>query len=60
MSAALLATPLVGSLRNERRRGLEPGQQVHNAGRPFPLRPRAGRVEEVELAIDLPSAWSRG
>jgi serine phosphatase RsbU (regulator of sigma subunit) len=87
VSAALLATLLVGSLRNERRRGLDLGQQVHNAdaalamhaapgqfvtgqvmrvdlhtghaqivnaGHPFPLRLRDGRVEEVELAIDLP------
>jgi len=87
VSAALLATLLVGSLRNERRRGLDlrqqvynadaalaehaaPGQfvtgqvmrvdlptghaQIVNAGHPFPLRLRDGRVEEVELAIDLP------
>jgi serine phosphatase RsbU (regulator of sigma subunit) len=87
VSASLLATLLVGSLRNERRRGSSlgeqavnanaalcanaaPGQfvtgqvvrvdldsgraQIVNAGHPFPLRLRAGRVEEIELAIDLP------
>jgi serine phosphatase RsbU (regulator of sigma subunit) len=87
VSAALLATLLVGSLRNERRRGVPLGQQVHNAdaalaehaapgqfvtgqvmrvdlrtgraqivnaGHPFPLRLRDGRVQEVELAVDLP------
>jgi serine phosphatase RsbU (regulator of sigma subunit) len=87
VGAALLATLLVGSLRNERRRGLPlgeqavnanaallahaaPGQfvtgqvlrvdlgsgraQIVNAGHPCPLRLRAGRVEEIELAIDLP------
>ena len=87
VGAALLATLLVGSLRNERRRGLPLAEQVHNAdaalaqhagpgqfvtgqvvqvdletglaqivnaGHPFPLRLREGRVEEVELAIDLP------
>jgi serine phosphatase RsbU (regulator of sigma subunit) len=32
VSAALLATLLVGSLRNERRRGLPLGEQLHNAG----------------------------
>jgi serine phosphatase RsbU (regulator of sigma subunit) len=85
--AALLATLLVGALRNGRRRGLglleqaryandalaenaPPGQFVTgqlvrvdlhtasarlvNAGHPFPLRLRAGRVSEVELAIDPP------
>ncbi|WP_138735224.1 PP2C family protein-serine/threonine phosphatase [Modestobacter excelsi] len=87
VSASLLATLLVGSLRNERRRGValdeqvrnadlamavnvEPGQfvtgqvmrvdlhtghaQIVNAGHPLPLRLRDGRVEEVELAVDLP------
>jgi serine phosphatase RsbU (regulator of sigma subunit) len=87
VSASLLATLLVGSLRNERRRGLplaeqvgnadralaehaEAGQfvtgqvlrvdlhtgraQIVNAGHPLPLRLRDGRVEEVELAVDLP------
>jgi hypothetical protein len=54
VSAALLATLLVGSLRNERRRGVDLGQQVHNAGHPFPLRLRDGKVQEVELLIDLP------
>ncbi|SEO91803.1 Serine phosphatase RsbU, regulator of sigma subunit [Trujillonella endophytica] len=85
--AALLATLLVGGLRNGRRRGMDlaeqaayagralaaeatPGQfvtgqllrvdlrtaaaQIVNAGHPFPLRLRDGRVEEVELAIDPP------
>ena len=87
VGAALLATLLVGSLRNERRRGLALGDQVRNAdaalaehaapgqfvtgqvmrvdlttgraqivnaGHPLPLRLRDGRVEEVELAVDLP------
>ena len=87
VGAALLATLLVGSLRNERRRGLGLGEQTRNAndalaahsasgqfvtgqvmrvdlhthearivnaGHPLPLRLRAGRVEEVDLAIDLP------
>ncbi|MGY1642545.1 PP2C family protein-serine/threonine phosphatase [Geodermatophilus sp. SYSU D00703] len=85
--ASLLATLLVGGLRNGRRRGMDlleqaryandalaenaaPGQFVTgqlvrvdlrtgaartiNAGHPFPLRLRAGRVSEVTLAIDLP------
>jgi serine phosphatase RsbU (regulator of sigma subunit) len=85
--AALLATLLVGALRNGRRRGLDlaaqaayaddalateapPGQfvtgqlmridlrtataQVVNAGHPFPLRLRDGRVEEVRLEVDPP------
>jgi serine phosphatase RsbU (regulator of sigma subunit) len=93
VGAALLATLLVGSLRNERRRGLPlgeqavnanaallahaaPGQfvtgqvmrvdlgtgqaQIVNAGHPCPLRLRAGRVEEVELAIDLPFGVQEG
>jgi len=87
VGAALLATLLVGSLRNERRRGsslaeqtananaalithsasgqfvtgqvlrvdlAEETAQIVNAGHPFPLRLRDGRVEEVELAIDMP------
>ena len=87
MPAALLATLLVGALRNGRRRGFDlagqaayagealaaeapPGQfvtgqllridlptgtaRVVNAGHPFPLRLRDGRVEEVELEIDAP------
>jgi serine phosphatase RsbU (regulator of sigma subunit) len=91
--AALLATLLVGSLRNERRRGVGLGEQtanandavdahsapgqfvtgqvlrvdletqqasIVNAGHPFPLRLRDGRVEEVELAIDLPFGVRRG
>ncbi|MCZ2850110.1 PP2C family protein-serine/threonine phosphatase [Modestobacter sp. VKM Ac-2978] len=93
VGAALLATLLVGSLRNERRRGLglgdqtgnandavtahsAPGEfvtgqvmrvdlhtqeaQIVNAGHPFPLRLRDGRVEEVELAIDLPFGVQAG
>ncbi|MBB3085981.1 PP2C family protein-serine/threonine phosphatase [Geodermatophilus sabuli] len=85
--AALLATLLVGGLRNGRRRGLDllgqaryandalaenaaPGEFVTgqlvridlrtatahlvNAGHPFPLRLRGGRVSEIELAIDAP------
>lgn len=87
VSAALLATLLVGGLRNGRRRGLSlaeqasyandslaenaaPGQFVTgqllrldlatgrativNAGHPFPLRLRDGRVEEIELSIEPP------
>ena len=87
VSAALLATLLVGSLRNARRRGLDleaqarfanaslaehapPGQfvtgqlmrvdlqhgsaSIVNAGHPFPLRLRDGRVEEVELRVEAP------
>jgi serine phosphatase RsbU (regulator of sigma subunit) len=93
VGAALLATLLVGSLRNERRRGLGLGDQagnandaltahsasgqfvtgqvmrvdlhtreaqIVNAGHPFPLRLRAGRVEEIELAIDLPFGIETG
>ena len=87
VEAALLATLLVGSLRNGRRRGLSlldqagtandalaahtragefvTGQLLRvdlrsgtatiiNAGHPLPLRLRNGRVEEVNLDIDLP------
>jgi serine phosphatase RsbU (regulator of sigma subunit) len=87
VGAALLATLLIGSLRNERRAGRSLGEQVDranaaliahaahgqfvtgqvlrvdlgsgraqvvNAGHPFPLRLRAGRVEDVALEIDLP------
>jgi serine phosphatase RsbU (regulator of sigma subunit) len=87
VAAALLATLLVGGLRNGRRRGLDLGEQARNAndalvahspagqfvtgqlmridlhtssatiinaGHPFPLRLREGRVEEIELAIDIP------
>ncbi len=87
VAAAVLATVLVGSLRNERRRGVDLGTQVRNsndaliahssvgqfvtgqvlhvdldsgaativnAGHPYPLRMRGGRVEEVELQADLP------
>jgi serine phosphatase RsbU (regulator of sigma subunit) len=87
VAAALLATLLVGSLRNERRRGAGLAEQtanandavathaapglfvtgqvlridlqsetarIVNAGHPLPLRLRSGRVEEVELSVDLP------
>jgi serine phosphatase RsbU (regulator of sigma subunit) len=87
VAASLLATLLVGSLRNGRRRGMDLGEQARNAndalvehssvgqfvtgqlmridlntssatiinaGHPFPLRLRRGRVEEIELAIDYP------
>lgn len=87
VSAALLATLLVGGLRNARRKGMSlaeqasyandslaenstPGQFVTgqllrldlatgaativNAGHPFPLRLRDGRVEEIELRIEAP------
>lgn len=85
--AAMLATLLVSSLRNGRRRALDlleqaatandalvahsgtgdfvTGQLVRidrhratmsiiNAGHPFPFRVRAGVVEQIELAIDMP------
>jgi serine phosphatase RsbU (regulator of sigma subunit) len=87
VSAALLATLLVGSLRNGRRKGLDLGEQagyandslaenapagqfvtgqlmrvdlhsgtatIVNAGHPFPLRLRNGKVEEIELRIEPP------
>jgi serine phosphatase RsbU (regulator of sigma subunit) len=87
VAAALLATLLVGSLRNGRRKGLDlagqaayandslaenagPGQFVTgqllrvdletgtagiiNAGHPFPLRLRDGKVDELELRIEPP------
>jgi serine phosphatase RsbU (regulator of sigma subunit) len=87
VAAALLATLLVGSLRNGRRKGLDLGAQARyandslaenaaagqfvtgqlmrvdlssgtaaivNAGHPFPLRLRNGRVEELELRIEAP------
>jgi serine phosphatase RsbU (regulator of sigma subunit) len=87
VAAALLATLLVGGLRNGRRKGLDLAEQVRyandslaenappgqfvtgqvmrvdlhagtasivNAGHPFPLRLRAGRVEEVALRIEPP------
>jgi serine phosphatase RsbU (regulator of sigma subunit) len=93
VNAAMLATVLVGSLRNGRRRGaglLEQaaaandalaahsstgqfvtGQLVRvdrrtataelvNAGHPFPLRLRDGRVEELELEIDMPFGLEPG
>jgi serine phosphatase RsbU (regulator of sigma subunit) len=87
VNAALLATVLVSSLRNGRRRGLDLAEQVAaandalaahsplgefvtgqavrvdldtgtttvvNAGHPFPILVRDGRVAEVPLHIDLP------
>jgi serine phosphatase RsbU (regulator of sigma subunit) len=93
VAAALLATVLVSSLRNERRRGVDldrqlrnandalvanstvgqfaTGQVMHvdladgaativNAGHPFPLRLRHGRVEEIALEIDLPFGLQAG
>jgi serine phosphatase RsbU (regulator of sigma subunit) len=87
VAAALLATLLVGGLRNGRRKGLDLAEQVRyandslaenappgqfvtgqvmrvdlhagtasivNAGHPFPLRLRNGRVEEVQLRIEAP------
>lgn len=87
VAAALLATLLVGGLRNGRRKGLDlagqaryandclvenaaPGQFVTgqllrvdlatgtagfvNAGHPYPLRLRNGRVEEIEMRIEPP------
>jgi serine phosphatase RsbU (regulator of sigma subunit) len=87
VTAALLATLLVGGLRNGRRRGLDLARQAEyagdalkenardgdfvtgqvaridlrtgtavivNAGHPFPLRLRDGRVTEIELDIDVP------
>jgi serine phosphatase RsbU (regulator of sigma subunit) len=93
VNAATLATVLVGSLRNGRRRGADlldqaatandalaahstvgqfvTGQLLRvdrrtatatliNAGHPWPLRLRAGRVEEIELDIDLPFGLQAG
>jgi serine phosphatase RsbU (regulator of sigma subunit) len=93
VSAAMLATMLVGSLRNERRRGADLGQQVRNAndalaehapdgefvtgqvlhidlnsgtativnaGHEPPLRMRQGRVDVVELEVDLPFGLDPG
>jgi serine phosphatase RsbU (regulator of sigma subunit) len=87
VAAALLATLLVGGLRNGRRRGMDLGEQARyandalvenagpgqfvtgqlmridldtgtagiiNAGHPFPLRLRDGRVEEIPLRIEAP------
>ena len=87
VSAALLATLLVGALRNGRRAGMDLGEQARyandslaenappgqfvtgqlmrvdlaagtasivNAGHPFPLRLRDGKVEEVRLRIEPP------
>lgn len=91
--AALLATVLVGSLRNSRRRDMELARQAQiandalarhsavgdfvtgqlvrvvlataelaivNAGHPFPFRVRDGRVEQLELAIDMPFGIAPG
>jgi serine phosphatase RsbU (regulator of sigma subunit) len=93
VQAALLATLLVASLRNGRRRGLSLAEQasranddlaanteagnfvtgqllridlhsgaatIINAGHPLPLRLRQGRVEEVQLDIDLPFGLEAG
>jgi serine phosphatase RsbU (regulator of sigma subunit) len=93
VNAAMLATVLVGSLRNGRRRGADLADQaatandalvahsgvgdfvtgqllrvdrrtatatIVNAGHPFPLRLRDGRVEEIELDIDLPFGLEAG
>ncbi|MCO1658672.1 PP2C family protein-serine/threonine phosphatase [Pseudonocardia humida] len=93
VNAATLATILVASLRNGRRRGADlldqaatandalaahstvgqfvTGQLVRvdratatatfvNAGHPFPLRLRDGRVEEIELDIDMPFGLEPG
>ena len=87
VSAALVATLLVGALRNGRRRGLVLAEQARsandalaenapagqfvtgqlmrvdlrtgkaaivNAGHPFPLRLRDGKVEEIDLRIEPP------
>jgi serine phosphatase RsbU (regulator of sigma subunit) len=87
VAAALLATLLVGGLRNGRRKGLDLGAQARyandalaanappgqfvtgqlmrvdlhaetaaivNAGHPFPLRLRNGKVEELQLRIEPP------
>ena len=93
VEAAMLATVLVGALRNARRAGMDlrsqvisandelaayssagrfvTGQVVRidlerktavvvNAGHPSPLRLRHGRVEEIELAIDMPFGLEPG
>jgi serine phosphatase RsbU (regulator of sigma subunit) len=93
VEAAMLATVLVGALRNARRAGADLNAQVvsandelaaHsrsgwfvtgqvlridldretasivNAGHPAPLRLRGGRVEEIDLAIDLPFGLEAG
>ena len=87
VNAALLASVLLGSLRNSRRRGVDLATQartandalaahahvgqfvtgqlarvdlhtgamtVVNAGHPFPYRVRDGRVQEIELDVDMP------
>lgn len=93
VEAAMLATVLVGALRNARRAGMDLRSQVENAnaelaahssagrfvtgqvvridleretavvvnaGHPNPFRLRQGRVEEIELAIDLPFGLEPG
>jgi serine phosphatase RsbU (regulator of sigma subunit) len=93
VQASMLATVLVGALRNARRAGMDlrsqvisandelsahsprgwfvTGQVVRidlerqtativNAGHPVPLRLRGGRVEEIDLAIDLPFGLEPG
>jgi serine phosphatase RsbU (regulator of sigma subunit) len=93
VNAAMLATVLVGSLRNGRRSGADLSEQaatandalaahsetghfvtgqllrvdrrtatatIVNAGHPWPLRLRDGRVEEIELEIDLPFGVESG
>jgi serine phosphatase RsbU (regulator of sigma subunit) len=93
VQAALLATLLVASLRNGRRRGLSLAEQaaranddlaanteagnfvtgqllrvdlhsgpatIINAGHPLPLRLRHGRVEEIQLDVDLPFGLQPG
>jgi serine phosphatase RsbU (regulator of sigma subunit) len=93
VEAAMLATVLVGALRNARRAGMDlrsqvisandklaayssvgwfvTGQVVRidldrktasivNAGHPRPLRLRHGRVEEIELAVDVPFGLEPG
>lgn len=93
VQAAMLATVLVGALRNARRAGMDLASQVVranddlaayssagwfvtgqvvridlgrrtaaivNAGHPRPLRLRGGRVEEVELAVDIPFGLEPG
>ena len=67
VEAALLATLLVGSLRNERRRGVGLGEQARRANdavatyaSPGQFVTGHGRVREVELAVDLPFGVQQG
>ncbi len=93
VNAALLASVLLGSLRNGRRHGADLAAQARlandalvrhsavghfvtgqiarldldtgmlalvNAGHPFPLLVRDGRVREIELAIDMPFGLEAG